>query len=202
MKWIVSGATLETPPAEPYASFVMRTRLVLLARTEQGAQEAWERLQAQFSGLRLIVNQEKSRVTTVWQGFAFLGFEFRRRPGRLLYLWPREKACRNIRQRAREVVRSFPSNERLDVVIKKLNPVLNGWCTYFRAGNRNRVFHEVDWAVRSEMQLWLRRKHQCDWRTAKKRWNYQFLHDRCRLYRMVGKVSHLEGLRRKPPEER
>ncbi len=46
------------------------------------------------------------------------------------------------------------------------------------------------------------RKHQCDWRTAKKRWNYQFLHDRCRLYRMVGKVSHLEGLRRNLPEER
>src|SRR5262249_6569759 len=30
---------------------------------------------------------------------------------------------------------------------------------------------------------------------------YHFLHDRCRLYQMVGKVSHLEGLRRKPPEE-
>lgn len=175
--------------------------MVLLARTEQGAQEAWERLQDQFSGLRLIVNQEKSRVTTVWQGFAFLGFEFRRQPGRLLYMWPREKSCRNIRQRVREVVRSFPSSERLDVVIKKLNPVLIGWCTYFRVGNSSRVFHEVDWAVRSELQLWLRRKHQCDWRSAKKRWNYRFLHGRCRLYRMVGKVRHLEGLRRTPPEE-
>jgi len=176
--------------------------MVLLARTERGAQEAWERLQTQFAGLRLVVNQEKSRITTVWQGFAFLGFEFRRQPGRALLLWPREKSCRNIRHRVREVVRSFRSNERLDVVIKKLNPVLNGWCTYFRVGNSNRVFHKVDWAVRSELQLWLRRKHRCDWRTAKKRWNYRFLHDRCGLYRMVGKVSHLEGLRRKPPEER
>ena len=174
---------------------------VLLARTEQGAKEAWERLQTQFARLRLVVNQDKSRVTTVWQGFAFLGFEFRRRPGRLLYMWPREKACRHIRQRVREVVRSFASNERLDVVIKKLNPALNGWCTYFRVGNSNRVFHEVDWAVRSELQLWLRRKYGCDWRTARKRWNYRFLHNRCRLYRMVGKVSHLDGLRRKPPEE-
>ena len=38
-------------------------------------------------------------------------------------------------------------------------------------------------------------KHQCPWRTAKKRWGYPLRHDRCRLYRMVGKVSHLEGLR-------
>jgi hypothetical protein len=33
------------------------------------------------------------------------------------------------------------------------------------------------------------------------RWGYRFLHDRCRLYQMVGKVSHLEGLRRTPPDE-
>lgn len=171
--------------------------MVLLARTEQGAQAAWERLQGQFAELRLEVNSEKSRVTTVWQGFAFLGFEFRRRPGGLLYMWPREKACRNIRQRVRETVRSFPSSERLKVVIQKLNPILNGWCTYFRIGHSNRVFHKVDWAVRSELQCWLRRKYRCDWRVARKRWNYRLLHECCGLYRMVGKVSHLEGLRRK-----
>ena len=175
--------------------------MVLLARTEQQAREAWEQLQAQFAALRLVVNQEKSGLATLAEGFAFLGFEFRKAPGRMLLMWPRDKACRNIRQRVREAVRSFPSNGQVGMVIQKLNPILNGWCTYFRVGNSNRTFHKVDWAVRSELQLWLRRKHQCPWRTAKKRWGYHFLHDRCRLYQMVGKVSHLEGLRRKPPEE-
>jgi len=175
--------------------------MVLLALTEHAARQAWERLQAQFAALRLVVNQEKSRLTTVKEGFAFLGFEFRKAPGRLLYMWPRVKACQHIRDRVREVVRSFPSSESVGVVIRKLNPVLNGWCTYFRAGNSNRVFHEIDWAVRGELQLWLRRKHQCSWRKAQGRWNYRFLHERCRLYRMVGKVSHLEGLRRTPPDE-
>ncbi len=169
--------------------------MVLLARTEAEARAAWEQLQAQFAALQLVVNQEKSRLTTLEEGFAFLGFEFRKAPGRMLLMWPREKACRHIRQRIREVARSFPSNGQVGQVIQKLNPILNGWCTYFRVGNSNRTFHKVDWAVRSELQLWLRRKHQCPWRTAKKRWGYQFLHDRCRLYRMVGKVSHLEGLR-------
>src|ERR1700730_16668740 len=175
--------------------------MVLLARTEQGARVAWEQLQIQFAALQLVVNQEKSRLTPLAEGFAFLGFEFRKAPGRMLCMWPREKACRNIRQRVREVARSFPSNGRVDVVIQKLNPVLNGWCTYFRVGNSNWTFHKVDWAVRSELQLWLRRKHQVRWGAAKKRWGYRFLHERCRLYRMVGKVSHLEGLRRKPPGE-
>jgi hypothetical protein len=79
----------------------------------------------------------------------------------MLCTWPREKACRNIRQRVREVARSFPSNGHVDVVIQKLNPVLNAWCTYFRVGNSNRTFHTVDWTIRSELQLRLRRKHQC-----------------------------------------
>ena len=83
--------------------------MVLLARTELEARQAWERLQSQFAALRLVVNQEKSRLTTVEGGFAFLGFEFRKPPRRLLYMWPRKKACQHIRDRVREVVRSIPS---------------------------------------------------------------------------------------------
>jgi group II intron reverse transcriptase/maturase len=175
--------------------------MVLLARTESEARQAWERLQSQFAALRLVVNQEKSRLTTVEEGFAFLGFEFRKPPRRMLYMWPRKKACQHIRDRVREVVRSFPSSASVGEVIRKLHPILNGWCTYFRVGNSNRIFHQIDWAVQSELQLWLRRKHQCSWRSARKHWNYQFLYKRCRLYRMVGRVSHLPGLRRTPPEE-
>src|ERR1700730_16757836 len=84
-----------------------------------------------FSHLRLALNQEKSRLTTVEEGFAFLGFEFRKPPRRLLYMWPRKKACQHIRDRVREVVRSFPSSASIGEVIRKLNPILNGWCTYF-----------------------------------------------------------------------
>ena len=167
--------------------------MVLLAKTANAANQAWERLQQQFAKLRLVVNQEKSRLTTLDDGFVFLGFEFRRRHGRV-YLWPRMKARKHIMQRVRQKVRSFRSSERLDVVIKALNPVLWGWCTYFRVGHSNRVFHKVDWAIRRELQLWLRRKHRCSWRHAQKHWHYRFLHDQCALYRMVGKVSHLEGL--------
>jgi len=174
--------------------------MVLLARSQSEAQEAWTALQSQFTRLLLAVNQDKSQVTTAEAGFAFLGFEFRRNRGRL-YFWPRAKACKHVMERVRQTTRSIPSSQGLDVMIRKLNPVLTGWCTYFRVGNSNRVFHKVDWAVRSEVQLWLRRKHRCSWRTAKGRWGYRFLHDRCRLYRMVGKVSRLEGLRRTPPDE-
>jgi hypothetical protein len=65
--------------------------MVLLARTESEAKQAWKRLQDQFAALRLVVNQEKSRLTTVEEGF-----EFRIPPRRPLYMWPRKKACQHI----------------------------------------------------------------------------------------------------------
>ena len=118
------------------------THLVLLARTEQQARVAWEQLQGQFAALRLVVNQEKSRLTTLREGFAFLGFEFRKASGRMLCMWPREKACRNIRQRVREVARSFPSNGLVDVVIQKLN------------GHLRRATHWVARISRRDPKLW------------------------------------------------
>ena len=132
--------------------------MVLLARTDSEARQAWERLQSQFAALRLVVNQEKSRLTTVEEGFAFLGFEFRKPPKRLLYMWPRKKACQHIRDRVREVVRLFRSSASISEVIRKLNPILNGWC-YLIPGRQQQPDLLPDWAVQSELQLWLRRKH-------------------------------------------
>jgi len=166
--------------------------MVILVRTEREAQAAWGRLGDQFAELHLVVNHEKSHLGAIEEGFTFLGFEFRRKRGRL-YFWPRAKSQKSVMERVRKKVRSFQSSERLDVVIRALNPVLIGWCTYFRVGHSNRVFHKMDWAVRKEFQLWLRRKHKCSWRQAQKRWHYRYLHERCRLYKMVGKVSHLEA---------
>jgi hypothetical protein len=39
---------------------------------------------------RLAVNQEKSRLTTMEEGFAFLGPEFRKTPVRWSYMWAAE----------------------------------------------------------------------------------------------------------------
>ena len=40
-----------------------------------------------------------------------------------------------------------PSSASVGEVIRKLHPVLNGWCIFFRVGNSNRAFDRIDWAV-------------------------------------------------------
>ena len=50
--------------------------MVLLAQTEQQARMAWDQLQREFVELHLVVNQEKSRLTTLQDGFAFWASSF------------------------------------------------------------------------------------------------------------------------------
>jgi RNA-directed DNA polymerase len=83
--------------------------MVALARTGEEAHTAWDRLEDQCAKLHLAINHEKSRLGTVDEGFAFLGFEFRRKRGRL-YLWPRSKSQKTIMERVRKKVRSFRSS--------------------------------------------------------------------------------------------
>jgi group II intron reverse transcriptase/maturase len=175
--------------------------LVLLAPSATKAEQVWTQLSAQVKSLGLHLNEAKSKLTTAEAGFCFLGFEFRRRRRSRVYLWPRTKAVGQIAERVRTAIRSVPSDQSLSVLIGKLNPILNGWCTYFRVGHSNRVFHKVDWQVRDQVQLWLRRKHRIPWSTAKQRWPYRTLHAQHRLYRMVGKVSHLPILDCMPADE-
>jgi len=97
---------------------VMRTTWVLLAQTEREAREAWERLQGQFAALHLVVDQEKSRLNDRGRRFGFSALSSVRRLVGCCVCGHVRRACRNIRQRVREVARRFPSNGRVDVVIQ------------------------------------------------------------------------------------
>jgi hypothetical protein len=140
--------------------------MVLLARSKREAEAAMARLKEQLDGLVVQMNADKSLLTTARDGFEFLGFSFRQR-NRRLYVWPRAKAVKTIAMKTRDAVRSIPSTANLADVVKRLNRILIGWCTYFRVGHSSRVFHKVDWQVRSEVQLWLRRKYRITWPAAK-----------------------------------
>jgi hypothetical protein len=120
---------------------------VQLTRTESEARQAWERLEKRFAALRLVVNQGKSRLTTAEEGFAFLNLGFRNPPGAVaVYVAAQESVPTYPRTGCAEWSGRFPVARRSGEVIRKLNPILNGRCTYCRVANSNRIFHQIDWA--------------------------------------------------------
>lgn len=53
-------------------------------------------------------------------------------------------------------------NQSLDDLLRRLNPMLRGWCGYFRPGVSSRIFSWLSHDTWQRVWRWLRRKHRQD----------------------------------------
>lgn len=122
--------------------------------------------------LKLLVNEEKTKLVSAWTGFDFLGVTFRKQriPKRpsvaMCYVWPSRRSMQRIRDKVRVVV-SNGLQPSLSEKIVRLNRVIRGWGTYFRLFNSARAFTKVDYYVWQNLTRWIRRKHHTRTRVIK-----------------------------------
>jgi RNA-directed DNA polymerase len=112
-------------------------------------------------GLRL--SEAKTKVCHIDEGFDFLGFHIQRRRKRgtgkhVVYTYPSKKALASIVGRVRELT-NRSSHPALAVLLRQLNPVLQGWCTYFRYGVSKATFGYLDQYTWHRVVRWLRKRH-------------------------------------------
>jgi len=113
-------------------------------------------------GLRLSV--EKTRVVHIDEGFDFLGWHIQRRnrSGRAgkkaIYTYPSKKALASVVGKLRALTRRANHRTFADL-LGRLNPVLRGWCNYFRHGVSSRTFGYVDHLAFWRVFGWLRKRH-------------------------------------------
>ena len=95
---------------------------------------------------------------------------------------------KRVRKRVHELTNARHSGEDVKQVIAKLNPVLRGWGNYFRTGNADRMFNQLDTYVYERLTCWMvRRVGQRKGR--KEKWT----HERfvaMGLYRLRGTVQY------------
>jgi RNA-directed DNA polymerase len=113
-------------------------------------------------GLRL--SEAKTGVSHIDEGLDFLGFRIqrRRKPGttkRVVYTYPSKKALAAIVARVRALTRrtAHPS---LAALLRQLNPVLLGWCTYFKHGVSKATFGYLDEYAWRRVLRWIRRRYR------------------------------------------
>jgi RNA-directed DNA polymerase len=141
---------------------------VVLCRTESQARAAKRMVEQQLGYLSLSLHPDKTKVVDLWKGrgsFDFLGCTLRKkrsilRNPRVAYLqrWPSLKAMKRIRTRIHELTDRRRAGAKLRDIIDQLNPVLRGWGNYFRTGNADDKFNQVDHYVHRRLCDWLRRR--------------------------------------------
>jgi RNA-directed DNA polymerase len=101
---------------------------------------------------------------TSTKGSTFLGWriQHRRWAGRTgkkaIYTYPSKKALASIVDKVRTLTRRA-SHRTLADLLRRINPVLRGWCNYFRHGVSSRTFGYVDHYAFWRIVGWLRKRH-------------------------------------------
>ncbi|MCZ7662719.1 MAG: group II intron reverse transcriptase/maturase [Thermoleophilia bacterium] len=140
-------------------------------------------------GLRL--SAEKTRVCHIDEGFDFLGYRIQRRRKRgwagkrAVYTYPSKKALASVMAKVRSLTRR-KKHRTLAALLRYLNPVLRGWCTYFRHGVSSRTFSYLDHFAWWRVVTWLRKRHHgLNWGTLSRRYlpNWQIRDGAVKMFR-------------------
>lgn len=110
------------------------------------------------------LSQEKTQITHIYQGFDFLGWNFRkyvpkspRRKPRLL-IKPSKKNVSALYQKVREIIQNSGALTQ-DALIGQLNPVLRGWAQYHSAVVAKHTFNKLDHMIHWRLWRWAKRRH-------------------------------------------
>ena len=138
---------------------------VVMVRGTRGQAEA---LRGEVAAVRapmgLRLSDEKTRVCHIDEGLDFLGWRIQRRRWRgrsgkkAIYTYPSKRALASITGKVRALTRRDRHRALADL-LGRLNPVLRGWCNYFRHGASSRTFSYVDHYAFWRTVGWLRKRH-------------------------------------------
>jgi RNA-directed DNA polymerase len=149
--------------------------VVLVAGTREDAEALRGEVSAVLEPIGLRLSAEKTRVCHIDEGMEFLGWRIQRRvkPGsdkRYVYTWPSKKSLNAIVGKVRTLTRRRRHRTLADL-LHQLNPMLRGWCTYFKHGVSKRTFEYVDHYAFWRVANWLRKRHLgLNWGTLSRRY--------------------------------
>ena len=132
-----------------------------------------DRINWVLENIGLKLNKEKTNYTDTLQGFDFLGFNVRqykvgmyrsaknpqrKKLGFKTLIKPSKVSIHNHYKKIADII-SKHTNASKEVLISKLNPIIRGWCNYYRHVVSKETFSKVDYLIFKKLMRMLHRKH-------------------------------------------
>jgi len=151
------------------------------------AEAILQEIREELGRLGLVLNEEKTRIVDLVdtkQSLSFLGFDFRRvksRNGKWFALkTPCLKQRTALLRKLKRIFQQYKSSS-TQKLVAQLNPILRGWCNYFRIGNANKCFGYIKQWIGLKMRRHLMRSKNLPgfgW----KRWSTEWIFETLGLY--------------------
>lgn len=141
---------------------------VVMCGSQEKAEGIYEKLKPYLKKRGLELSEEKTRVTSVREGFDFLGFTIRRyqcQQGSKLLVRPSKKSVKEVKKKMSESLKKLHGSN-VNAVIKELNAILTGVANYWRPMNAKKTFSEIDNHIWNITYRFVKRLH------PKKSWRH------------------------------
>lgn len=106
-------------------------------------------------GLQL--SPEKTKVTSIYNGFDFLGFNLRKYNSKLL-IKPSKDSIKKVCCKLREILKTH-KQATPSTIIRLLNPIIRGWANYYRHVVSGKAFKFVSAQIFKVIWRWCNRRH-------------------------------------------
>jgi RNA-directed DNA polymerase len=149
--------------------------VILVHGTQAHAEGLRHEVETALSSVGLRLNEDKTSVCHIDEGFDFLGFRIQRQLKRgsskaFVYTWPSRKSLSSIMAKVKAITKRGTNNP-LSNLLRHINSVLRGWTNYFRHGVSKDTFaylHQFTWL---RVVRWLRQKHRrANWGWLRRRY--------------------------------
>lgn len=118
--------------------------IVVTARSWEDAEKIREIVREFLDERGLKFNESKTYIASVYKGFTFLSYHFRKKHDELL-VEPADGKVIDFEHRLQNLIMGFSGTQR--GLIKKINDMLNGFATEYRATDAYYVFRHIDAVV-------------------------------------------------------
>ena len=130
---------------------------IVTARDKVSLEKSQIQIQQWMKERGLELSAEKTAITSMKDGFDFLGFNLRHYGGKLL-IKPSQKKVLAFCKRIGLEIRSLNGKEQ-EIVITKLNPILRGFANYYKGVVSKETFSYISYRVWQYLWQWCKSRH-------------------------------------------
>jgi len=172
---------------------------IVTANTEETAREIKDIIVSFLKERGLELSNDKTLITSIKEGFDFLGWNFRKYNGKLL-IKPSKTSIKRFTETISQTINGGKAWSQ-EVLIAKLNPIIRGWANYHNSVVSSDIFQTLDHRIWELLWQWAKRRHSNkpkDWivkkywkRSTSRKWNFRteknslFLLSKTRIYRHI-----------------
>jgi RNA-directed DNA polymerase len=166
-KGIISGKRAVVRYADDFVCF---------CETKEDAEQVQNILVDWLKERGLALSEEKTHIVHLTEGFRFLGFDIRHYPapqtshtGWKLLIKPSKESIQKVQEKLKELWAEAQGTN-VQAVLRKLNPVIRGWATYFRTAVAKEIFKKLDNWMYRKADSYVKRMHpkkSRDWQHQK-----------------------------------